>query len=263
MKIIKIAGFLLALVCSVQAFAGGFIEESDYEVFPYVVTISGGPAWTRSAESQTIYLDPDIYKAYIANTGTHSFALLKTPNGTTMLGTGELFLGYRGILNSIVEGQLGFAFAASSPITLKGDIWEDADPAFNNYYYSYRLRNSRVAVKGLLLYDIGFYDVFPFLGASAGLGFNSSTNFSIRPKIYQEVPAPYFTNHRSKSFNYTLSTGIQIALSSNWRGGIGYEFANWGASRLGLAPGQTVGIGGLKLGSVRSNELQLSISYLA
>lgn len=259
----KIAGCFLALLCSVQSVAGGFMEDSYYEGFPYVVTISGGPAWTRAAESQTIYLEPDVYKAYIANSGTHSFALLSTPEGTTTLGTGELFLGYRGVINSIVEGQLGLAFATSSPLTQRGDIWEDADPEFDNYYYSYKIRNSRVAIKGLLLYDAGFYDVFPFLGVSAGLGFNSSSNFTIKPKIYQEVPAPFFANHRSKSFNYTVSAGIQIALSSNWRGGIGYEFANWGSSRLGLAPEQTVGIGGLNLGTVHSNELQLSITYLA
>lgn len=253
---------LLGCLLSTNAIAGAMGESYNEGGWPFVITLSGGPAWSISGESQTFYLQPDVQKSYIAQLGGHQLKLLSTGNGTHTLGTGELFLGMRGMVNSIIEGQLGLALSTTTAVTLKGDIYEDADPNFNNYYYSYKIRNSRLAIKGLVLYDTGYYDLYPYVSGSVGVGFNNSSSFSIIPKIYQEVPAPLFGSNMSRTLSFTLGTGIQMTLDNNWRIGMGYEFADWGASRLGIAPGQTVGTG-LRLGHLHAQEFLLSASYLA
>src|SRR5688572_27756805 len=83
-----------------------------------VITLSIGPAWTNSNETQTFYLKEDIQKTYEANKTTSSLI------------EGELFLGWQHTLGTSLWGQIGLAFAASNNAKLNGDIWEDADPEF-------------------------------------------------------------------------------------------------------------------------------------
>ncbi|MDI1351992.1 MAG: hypothetical protein PSV35_04365 [bacterium] len=56
-------------------------------------------------------------------------------NKSNVLVDGELFYGWQHGFNSFYQGQLGLAVAGTSNAKLKGDIWEDADPDFNNYVY--------------------------------------------------------------------------------------------------------------------------------
>ena len=104
--------------------------------------------------------------------------------------------------------------------------------------------------------------VQPYVSGSLGVGFNRAHDFTITPKIFEEVPAPNFTDNRTTAFTYTLGIGVQKALTTNWQAGIGYEFANWGKSQLGRAPGQTLN-SGLHLSHLYTNQLQFSLSYVA
>ena len=90
----------------------------------YVLSLSGGVMWANPGTNQQFYLVPDVEKAY-----------LKT-NGTKSVVNGEVFLG---MLFDTPELQIhaGLAFGMNSSIGLSGDVLEDADPDFNNYFYHY------------------------------------------------------------------------------------------------------------------------------
>ena len=214
-----------------------------------MVTVSAGPAWTSSGESQTFYLQPLIKKTYVADKST----------GTIV--DGELFLGIRRSLNARLEGQFGIAVAAASNAKQSGDIWENASPNFNNFFYAYKINHEHVAVKGKVLADINQM-VQPYVSGSLGVGLNRAHNFSITPKIYEEIPPPAFQSNTTTAFTYTVGLGLQKAFNSHWQAGVGYEFADWGQSSLARAPNQTLG-SGLKLSHVYTNQLQFSLSYLA
>ncbi|HFK5879090.1 TPA: outer membrane protein, partial [Legionella pneumophila] len=144
---------------------------------------------------------------------------------------------------------------------LQGVIWDDADPEFNNHSYQYKIRNSRIAVKGKLLLDKGYW-LMPWVSASLGVGFNRAHDFTNTPLIFEALPNPNFTNHTKTAFTYTLGAGVQKSISEHWQLGVGYEFADWGKSELGRASGQTLNEG-LKLNHLYTNGVVLNLTYVA
>ena len=107
-----------------------------------VITFSIGPAWSNNGKTQTLILQPDLEKTYSAT--FHS----------NILPYGELFFGFQKRLNSILYNQLGLEIAGGGEAKLRGDIWEDADPDFNNYRYTYAISELRVMARTKFLIDI-------------------------------------------------------------------------------------------------------------
>ncbi|RAP36408.1 hypothetical protein B1207_09735 [Legionella quinlivanii] len=214
----------------------------------YVATVSLAAAWVDPGETQTLTLQPDIVKTYSDTTNSKVVPAI------------ELFLGWQHPINDTLRGQIGIAGAATTQVKLEGDVWEDADPAFNNFTYQYKVNHYHLAVKGKLLMDLDEW-VEPYVSASAGIGFNQARDFQIAARIFQEIPAPPFNSETKSSFVYTLGIGLQTALNSNWQVGLGYEFADWGKTELSRASGQTVG-NGIETDNFYAHQLQLSLSYI-
>lgn len=213
-----------------------------------VINLSLGSAWSMTPPTQTFYLQPDIQKTYQSSASPSAFFDV------------ELFLGYQKRIAPLFVGQFGLEIAGTTKTTLPGDIWEDADPTFNNYNYSYTVNHARLALKGRLLADKVKW-VSPYASASAGLGFNQASGFTIMPKIYQEVAAPAFNDQWSTTFSYTLGIGLEKRFNKQWQVGLGYEFADFGKSQLARAPGQTLNEG-LTAEHLYVNALLLSASYV-
>ncbi|MBA3535277.1 MAG: porin family protein [Tatlockia sp.] len=256
--------WLVALTCllSTNTWAGSMGTRSNFGEGSFVATLSIGPAWARPGEKQTVILQPDLIKTYSPIPTSRALKFVSVARGTETLAAGELFLGLRGCVNSIVEGQFGLVVGAGSQVKLQGSVFEDADPLFNNFSYSYGVRNSRVAAKAKFLYDTGVYDLYPYLSGSAGIGFNRASGFALKPNIIEEIPAPPFENRNETSFSYSIGLGLETALDPNWRLGLGYELVNWGRSALGSADGQRVGRG-LVVKNLRAHEVLVSLSYVA
>jgi opacity protein-like surface antigen len=242
---------LLWVSVNVQATEVNQLNSSQHSS-RFVVTVSGGPEWANLGNTQTFYLKSDIQNTYFAD------------NLNQTLGTAELFMGLQRALNTQFTGQLGIAVASGSVARLSGQIWQDADPDYYNFNYTYKIIPFRVAMKGKLIAENNFLTSYiqPYISGSLGAGFNRAFNYQATPTIFQAVVAPGFTPNTSSSFSYTVGAGIQRSLNSNWQVGIGYEFADWGSSSLAAAPGQTLNKG-LRLGSLYTNELQFNISYIA
>ncbi len=213
----------------------------------YIVTIGLGPASNGGGTSQTFFLQPDIEKTYTATSTRHTLVM------------GALFAGVQVSASETLAGQLGLEFVAASSTSFSGDIWEDADPDFDNYTYNYSVSHAHLAVKGKALMNVCNY-VTPYVSGSFGYGSNRASGFTITPKIYEEVPAPAFESGTTTAFTYTLGVGVQTMLKSNWQVGLGYEFSGWGSSQLERAPGQTLN-SGLGQSGIYTNALMLSITF--
>lgn len=218
---------------------------------PNFYALSFGPAWTQPGEMQTFFLFPDVQKAYNPNIHTRATIL------------GEITAGYHGQVCNYFNGMIGLAIGAGPQIKLSGDIWEDGDPNFNEYFYDYHVSEWHIAMKGRLATRnlTVLQSVQPYVSASLGLGFNRAFDFSITPKDYANVPSPPFTNHTSSAFSYTLGAGLQKEINSNWQVALGYDFADWGKSNLSKATGQLLN-SGLLLNHFFMHELQISLIYL-
>lgn len=228
-------------------FADGYSEPSKSQ---FVATISGGPAWYRAGETQTFYLQPGFKNTYAANSPTNTLA------------SGELFLGLQQTIHSHYFAQLGVAAAASTIANLQGNIWELADPAFDNFTYQYKIQHSHLAIKGKLLTDVFNPSYLPYISGSVGLAFNRAYQFSMTPLLFQVLPEPPFQANMQTPFTYTVGVGLVKAFNQHWQIGIGYEFADWGRSVLGPSDIQTVNRG-ITLNHLYTNQLQFSLSFLS
>lgn len=236
-------------ILTTQAHAGTMASASAAREWTWVGSAALGSVWARAGETQTFFLTPEIEKSWVARKSSHAIA------------AGELFLGIQKNLSPEWLLQAGIVGAATGNAKLQGHIWDDADPQFDNYRYSYSVRSSRVGIKGKLLLDKN-YPVMPWVSASIGAGFNKAHKYTDTPVIFEALPNPAFTERTQTAFAYTLGTGIQKPINAHWQAGIGYEFADWGKSALGRAPEQTLN-SGLKLQHLYTNGILLNIAYVA
>lgn len=218
----------------------------------FVVGIGAGPAWISGNKTQTIQLQSDVAKTYTGNEDDSAFP------------TGELFLGWQrgwciAALNKSFISQLGLSVVDSNYAKLKGDIWEDANPAFDNYTYNYKVNHAHVAVKGRLIGDYHRF-VDPYISASLGVGFNRAFSFVTNPKTTAEVAPPPFSSNTTTTFTYSLGIGIQKSLLCGFAAAIGYEFTDWGRTQLGRARSQTLNQGPT-LNHLYANQVLLSLFY--
>lgn len=213
-----------------------------------IVTLSLGPIFEGAGNTQTFYLTSSTENTYSAN------------HNTSALIDGEIFLGVQKVLRERLDGQIGLAVATTGNAPLSGNIWSEADVQLNNYTYNYSVNHTHVALKGKLLFDNDFI-LTPCISGSLGIGFNHSYGFNNTPTIYEAVAMSNFSNNTTTAFTYTLGIGVERTLSSNWQMGVGYEFADWGKSQLGVAAGQTLNTG-LSLSHLYTNGLLFNLTYL-
>lgn len=216
----------------------------------FVATLSGGPAWYQAGETQTFYLQPGFQNTYVANTPTQ------------ILASGELFLGLQRNISSAYDVQLGFAVATSSDAYLQGNIWELANPRFDNFSYQYKESHTHIAVKGKILTDILGSGTLPYASGSLGYAFNRAYGFSMTPLIFQALAEPLFQSNTQNAFTYTVGAGLMKAVNQYWQVGLGYEFADWGRSALNPSSVQTMNQG-ITLNHLYTNQLQFSLTYLS
>lgn len=192
---------------------------------------------------------PNIVKTYTA-----------TRTSQTLI-NGEVFVGMQKNLSPVFLGQMGLTIAAASKARLSGNIWDDADPIFDNYNYQYQIQHTHIALQGKLLMDRDYWFI-PWINGSLGLGWNHAYHFQNTPLIPEAIAMPNFSSYTQTSFIYTVGAGIQKNLNLNWQIGIGYEFADWGQSQLKRAPNQILN-SGLSLDHLYTNGVLLNITYLA
>lgn len=237
--------FLSAVISHVEA--GTMGEASN--TWGFVSTLSMGPVWENAGVKQTFSLAPEIEKTYTAAKSRHTLI------------DGELFLGGQKRIQSTLLGHVGISVAAANSAKLSGHIWDDASPVFDNYTYTYKVKHTHVALKGKLLSD-SWQWFMPWISASLGLGWNQAHDFNNTPIIFEALPNENFTSHTKTAFTYTLGAGVQRSLNAHWQAGVGYEFADWGKSRLGRALGQTMNAG-LALNHLYTHGVLLNLTYLA
>lgn len=246
MKMI-IQSVLLSCLFSGALYAGMMQEKTPS--WQWVGQLSVGAAWSKAGKTQTFYLNPTIEKSYRASEQSKSMP------------SGALFIGSKKTISSQIAGQLGLVLATTGNARVDGIIWDDADPQFNNHSYRYKVRNTRIGIKGRALMYMG-HRFNPYVSGSINIGFNSAHEFTNTPLIFQALPNNNFASHTKTAFSYTFGAGVDKQLSNHWYAGIGYEFLDFGKSRLDRAPGQTMN-SGLSMNHLYTHGILINIGYLS
>lgn len=247
MKKIILLSSMLGLVSS-TAFAGT-VGKAISDNYTWLGSFNIGAAWAKSGETQTFYLAPDIIKTYAADKSTNALV------------SGEVLFGVQKNISRQWIAQLGIAFAQTGNTELQGQIYDDADPEFNNYDYTYKIWNRRITINGKLLLDNENYWLVPWVGAGIGVGFNYAHHFRNTPLLFEAVANPNFLSHTTTALNYSFSAGVLRAINDHWNLGLGYEYVNWGKANLNRAAGQTLNTG-LVTRHLSTQGFNFNITYL-
>jgi opacity protein-like surface antigen len=233
----------------IQYAHAGTMGEVDTLPAGIVVTLSGGPSWNTPGEDRTLTLAPEVLRAFVSSDNTNT------------VGTGRLFLGLQRPLASNIFGQIGLEVSGSSGTKVSGIILENAEPAFDNYTYEYKITHADISLKGKALYDEQSWLAQPYVSASVGLAFNHSYSYSNTPVIATEVAPPPYASNTNPAFTYTVGAGLQKPINNTWSVGVGYEFSDWGRADLGPVAGQQTN-SVLSTDHVYNNALMFQVSYL-
>jgi opacity protein-like surface antigen len=253
-----IGSALLAL--SGLALADANSSDSGFKQFfdknPVVVSLGGGATFQNVGQTQNVSLTPSFPNTWAA-----------APSNST-LATGELFMGLQSPLGENLKGQWGLAFRSSSHADLSGVIF---NPGLNQntYDYRYQLQHNALSLKGkLLLGDLfsslapkNHFSLIPWVSASVGLALNRATGYSDASLGSGQASLAEFGNKTTSSFTYALGAGVQYPFNTHWQVGLGYEFADWGASSLGADPTQT-GSGSISQSHWYTNSVLLNVTYV-
>ncbi|MBA2709172.1 MAG: porin family protein [Tatlockia sp.] len=238
---------VLIVLATIQSTQAGTIGPSP-DPLRAVVSLSLGPVWTAPGKTQTISFRKDFFQTYTTN------------RRSNILFSGEVFAGYQAPLCHRYQIQFGLAAAGTTNANLSGEIWQDADPQLDNFVYSYKISHARLALKTKLLTNFrGLFE--PYFSASVGPGFNRAYHYRSTPKVPDLIDEPPFNPRTLASVSYTLGAGIQKSLSNHWAAGLGYEFADWGRSKLARAFDQTQNTG-LRLSHTFTHQLQFSLTFI-
>ncbi len=245
LKLIPLLGF------SSTALAGTMGPPTTAPVIPskaLVSTLSVGPAWYTENHNQILTLDTDVTNQYVASDHRHG------------LTNAELFVGFQQPLFQSMLAQLGLAIATASGAEVHGDVWQDANPEFDNFEDDYTITHAQLTVQGKLLSTYLSSVWQPYISASLGVAQNRAHGYSITPKIFQALPGPGFLNHTETAFTYTAGVGLQGMITAHWACGIGYTFADWGKSGLKASPTQTT-TAAPSLNHLYTHQAQINVSY--
>lgn len=228
----------------------GSLNASTKENTAWLGTLSAGPGWSNNIAQQTFFLEPGVEKTYT------------TAEANRVLMQGEVFIGkqFQAPYHAILEG--GLSLGGSSTQGFSGQIWEDANPVFNNYNYDFSLTHSYLAVSGKIYTDALRWKFEPYFRASLGVAWNRLTHFGSSPLISEEVTAPAFACNTTSSFTYIVGVGLQKAINLNWRAGVEYTFSDWGSGEFAVPSGQNLS-NVFSFSGLNVNSLMFNITYLA
>lgn len=144
---------------------------------------------------------------------------------------------------------------------LGGKVMQYSDPTFTNYNFRIDVSSSiLLAAAKLNLFDYRHFQPYVSGGAGAAYVRTSSYGETALPNVTPRT-SPHFAESTNTQFAYTLGAGLDYTLTPQWILSAGYQYLNLGPVQSGYGTSNWSGQS-LNLGSYRSNELLMNLTYL-
>lgn len=220
---------VISLIFSTTSYAYSFTSWH-----PIIAIGAGTSTSTSVGKSQNFPIQnpsTDQFYNYSANQPTQTSSLF------------DGFLGAEFNLRPNWALQVGVDYNQASPYSAKGTLLQGADiESADSYTYHYGVLTKQLLIEGKLLYTVK-ERYHPYVLGGLGAAFNKAYNY------YTNVP-PFLTFTRMyqdntvTAFSYAIGFGIDVDLTSHFRVGAGYRFADLGQVKLGNAMIDTTNVNG-------------------
>lgn len=197
----------------------------------------------------------------VIDSSTYSYSPSDTTVSSNIFG---VFIGGEYASDSIYATQLGIGYYQTGSFNVNGTVTQGVDPGSSDTYnYSYSFKSQEVLLEGKLLMAMGEdKNYHPYFAFGLGESYNQTGSYSVNYPPFLTF-SPIFSNNSTASFAYTLGVGIDVDLTTNWRGGVGYRYANLGNSNFGAATLDTTTINAsLQQENVYVSEVVAQLTYL-
>ena len=216
--------------------------------FHPVVTLSSG------------FANANVYSSKWIMFGSYPNSYIGTNHYDTETDMG-LFIGGETAFLQNWAWQFGVSYFQNSSFNESGNVYEFADPAYNNLTYQYQMQSHRVSFDTKI--SRAFCKVWhPYVSASLGEAFNRAYAYTESPVTSADEPMIQpFGNHSTRSFTYSVGFGVDVNITEHLRLGAGYRFADLGNASLDVTPLQT-GTNTISNTHLHTNELLAQITYV-
>jgi opacity protein-like surface antigen len=213
-----------------------------------VISIGTGIDYTQLHANQNIVILSPFHNTYRGNNSILAY-------------TGGLFVGFEGVVNQYLSGQLGISYYQNASYQASGIVYQFGDPALANLKYQYNIVSKRFFVESKLLATVR-KKYHPYLNAGVGVSNNTAHQYSEIPVSSADVPmAQGFAGHTSRSFAYMAGAGIDVDVADHIRLGALYRFVDLGSAQLNTTPLSDSG-DFLKSNRLRVNEFFMQLTYV-
>ncbi|MFA6302233.1 MAG: outer membrane beta-barrel protein [Legionella sp.] len=222
----RLIGLSTTLLASSIASAGTMGPVATSQSFHPVIAIQGGYASLNASNNEALFIGTDLDRFDYSNTNNQTNggfigAFLGAENSLD-------FLAYPGIFM-----QLGVEYDYYSPYNVDGvNTVGINNNTLTTWAFNYQVQTQQVM--GLLrLY--GTYDRFyPYGEVGLGAAFNEADKYNVTvTSAGSNNLTPLFSRATQTQFSYNLGFGVEAAVMSNVRVGLGYRYSNFGSFNLG------------------------------
>ncbi len=246
----KINIFIALLMLTSTASLAKNLKLIDLPKYRALATVTIGPDFVQSGQSQTLTLLPPFQNHYT------------NASKTQAVFDGGIFLGVERTLSEKFSAQLGVSGYIDTVITPQGDVWQFGLPQFNNFSYSYQVRHKRVMATGKLLgTQFQIKSIIPYVSVELGAAFNRSSAYQETALVPGVIPMLPFSSNNQTSFSWGVGLGYDYSLNCHTRIGIGYQFSDLGSASLGPTVDSTT-TNTLVLSHLYTNQLRFQLTYL-
>ncbi len=210
------------------------------------MSFNGGWSWPQSSKALPIY----YYQA--------RFNPLVEVDNSAYFFVGQVDFGIEKNFSNTLVIQWGGEIEATGGMEIQGEIPKTHERVKTKQFYRYCVKHQHLAAKAKLLANKHYF-IMPWVSFALGVGLNTAYQY----ENIAEQPEPLFRHFDAGStthLTYTLGVGVQRAMTEHYQMGLGYEFANWGNSRLGPNTNQNLYYGP-ELSPIYTNSLLLNITY--
>lgn len=218
--------FLLYSPLTVSAPAPSSLPSMFHSTIQPFAAITVSANFLRASKAQSLTLLPPFTNYY-------------TNHSSSYQSTGSLGLtaGIEGRQLSHLFWQLGASGYFNTQVTTHGQVWQFGLPEFNNFTYRYQVQSSRIVATAKLLSTVK-KRVHPYLSGELGASFNRASAYNEVPLLEEAYPMAPFRDHTHSSLAWGVGAGIDADITTMFRLGLGYQFADLGKAQLGVSPAQ-------------------------